>query len=124
MSFPIINFKVTQTEINDILKDVTENKLRGLEKFIGEAPAICDVEFERVTNHHQQGDIHRVEVNLEVNGKLFRSEATADSFEKAVDEVKAELDEELRRARGKEDTMLRKGGRKFKELLRWSHLGR
>lgn len=120
MSFPTINFKITQAEITDNLKDVTENKLRGLEKFIGEAPAICDVEFERVTNHHQQGNIHRVEVNLEVNGKLFRSEATSDSFEKAIDEVRAELDEEMRRARGKEETMLKKGGRRLKELLRWS----
>ena len=119
MSFPTINYKLTQAEVTEHLKSVTENKLRSLEKFIGEAPTICDVEFERVTNHHQQGDIHRVEVNLEVNGKLFRATATADSFEKAVDEVRAELDEEMRRARGKEDTMLKKGGRRFKELLRW-----
>jgi ribosomal subunit interface protein len=120
MSFPIINFKATQAEISDNLKDVTENKLRSLEKFIGAAPAICDVEFEKITNHHQQGNIHRVEVNLEVNGKLFRSEATSDSFEKAIDEVRSELDEELRRARGKKETMLKKGGRRLKELLRWS----
>lgn len=119
MSFPIINFKLTQTEITDNLKDVTESKLRTLEKFIGNAPAICDVEFERVTNHHQRGDIHRVEVNLEVNGKLFRAEATSESFEKAVDEVRSELDEELRRARGRQDTMLKKGGRRLKELIRW-----
>ncbi len=119
MSFPIINFKLTQTEITDNLKNVTENKLRTLEKFIGKAPSICDVEFERVTNHHQGGNIHRVEVNLEVNGKLFRSEATSDSFEKALDEVRSELDEELRRARGKEETLLKRGGRRFKELIRW-----
>ena len=121
MSFPIINFKLTQTEITENLKNVTENKLRSLDKFIGEAPAICDVEFERVTNHHQQGDIHRVEVNLEVNGKLFRAAATADSFEKAVDEVRSDLDEEMRRARGKEGTMLKKGGRRLKEWLRFGY---
>lgn len=119
MSFPTINFKLTQTEITDNLKSVTENKLRGLEKFIGAAPAICDVEFERITNHHQGGNIHRVEVNLEVNGKLFRAEATSESFEKAVDEVRADLDAEMRSARGKEETMFKKGGRRLKEWIRW-----
>ena len=119
MAFPSINFKSTQTEISDNLKQITENKLRGLEKFVGEAPCICDVEFERITNHHQQGDIHRVEVNLELNGKFYRAEATNESFEKSVDEVSSELEEMLRRVRGKEETLLKRGGRKFKNLLRW-----
>lgn len=119
MAFPSINFKITNAEIDDLLKEVTEGKLANLDKFVGDAPAICDVEFERVTNHHQQGNIHRVEINLEVNGKLFRAESTSESFEKAVDEVRAELEESMRRARSKEETLLKRGGRRIKELLRW-----
>lgn len=119
MAFPIINFKFTNTETDEKLQDLASNKFAALQKFIGEAPAICEVEFEKVTNHHQQGNIHRVEINLEVNGKLHRSEATTETFERSIDEVKAEIEEGLRRARGKEDTMLKKGGRKLKGLLRW-----
>lgn len=114
----MINFKITNAEVTDQLKAVAESKLATLDKFIGEAPAICDMEFEKIT-HHQQGDVHRVEVNLELNGKLFRVEASEETFEKAIDEVKAELEEGLRRARGKEDTLLRKGGRRLKQILRW-----
>lgn len=119
MAFPTINFKITQAEVTEALQDVMTAKLQTLDKFVGEAPALCDVEFEKVTNHRQQGNIHRVEVNLEINGKLFRAEATADSFEKAIDEVREELEASLRRARGREDTLLKKGGRRLKELLRF-----
>ena len=119
MAFSIINFKFTNTETDEKLQDLASNKFDALQKFIGGSPAICEVEFEKITNHHQQGDIHRVEINLEVNGKLHRSEATTETFERSIDEVKAEIEEGLRRARGKEDTMLKRGGRKLKGLLRW-----
>lgn len=118
MTFPTITFKQTNVTIDSHIPDLVEQKLLVLEKFIGEAPSLCEVEFERVT-HHQTGDVCRVEVNLEVNGKLYRAEATADSYEKAVDEVRDELDKELRRSRDKEDTLLRRGGRKLKEMLRF-----
>jgi len=115
----MINFKITNTEISDQLKDIAENKLSTLEKFIGDAPAICDLEFERITNHHQSGEIHRAEVNLEINGKLYRAEATADSFEKAIDDVRAELYNELQSQQGKKETLMKRGARKVKEMMRF-----
>jgi ribosomal subunit interface protein len=121
MSFPIINFKFTNTDTDQKLQDIASNKFSTLEKFIGEAPTICEVEFEKITNHRQQGNIHRAEINLEVNGKLYRAEATAETFERAIDEVRSEIDESLRRARGKEDTMLKKGGRRLKQILNWGN---
>lgn len=118
MAFPTINFKHTSTESSIGLQTLVEQKLATLEKFIGEAPTLCEVEFERVTNS-QSGNIFRVEVNLDVNGKFYRAEATMDSFEKAIDEVRDELDKEMRRSRDKEDTLLKRGGRKLKEMLRF-----
>lgn len=120
MSFPMINFKATNADVTDQLKSVAESKLAGLDKFVGDAPAICDVEFERITNHHQQGNIHRVEVNLEVNGKLYRAEATDETFEKAIDGVRSDLWHELQSSRGKRDALIKRGARKMKEMMRWS----
>jgi len=119
MSFPMINFKATNADVSDHLKDITENKLSTLEKFVGEAPAVCDVEFERITNHHQNGNIHRVEVNLELNGKLYRAEATEETFEKAIDEVRADLEHELHSRQGKRETMVLRGARRMKEMMRF-----
>lgn len=115
----MINFKATNTEVNDHLKDIAESKFATLEKLIGAAPAVCDLEFERVTNHHQQGNIHRVEINLEINGKLYRSEATAESFEKALDEVREGLYHELQSRQGKRDALLLRGARRMKDMMRF-----
>ena len=118
MTFPTITFKQTNVTIDDSLPNFVEQKLGALEKFIGDAPALCEVEFERVT-HQQNGDVCRAEVNLTVNGKLYRADATAETFEKAIDIVQHKLDTELRRARTKQETMLKRGGRKLKNLLRF-----
>ncbi len=114
----MINFKATNTEVSDNLKDLAESKLANLTKFIGDAPAICDVEFERITNHHN-GNIHRVEVNLEINGKLYRSEATNESFEKAIDEVRSDLYNELQSRQGKRETLVLRGARKVKQMMQF-----
>lgn len=118
MTLPSMKFKFTNTENSDGLQELVSSKFQLLEKHIGEAPSLCEVEFEKTT-HANSGSIYRIEVNLETNGRFFRAESTADSFENAVDEVLNEMDKELRRSNDKKDTMLKKGGRKLKEMLRF-----
>lgn len=119
MSFPMINFKITNAEVSDQLKTVTEHKLASLDKFIGDNPAICDVQFEKITNHHQQGRVYRVEINLEIGGQFYRAEATDENFEKAIDVVKGDIEHELQSARGKQETLWRQGARRIKNMMRF-----
>jgi len=120
MAFPIIQFKATNTEMNEELQDFTEKKLSSLEKFINdeETDLKCAVEFEKITAQ-QSGEVYRVEVNFFKEGTLFRAESTKDGFEKAVDEVRDELDKEMRRAHKKQATMVKRGGRAIKDMLRF-----
>ncbi len=120
MSFPNINFKITNAEVDENLKIIAENKLSTLSKFIGEAHSICDLEFEKITNHHNQGNIHRVEINLQINGDLHRTEATDETFEKALDKAKEELWNKLQSVQGKRETLFKRGARKIKEMMIWN----
>lgn len=114
----MIQFKATNTELEEALQNLVDQKFQSLEKYINDETDLkCEVEFEKETAH-QSGDVHRVEANLYKGGKLYRAEATEDSFEKAIDEVRDQLDKELRRANKKEDTMLKRGGRALKQMLR------
>lgn len=114
-----IQFKATNTELDPTLTSVVEHKFTSLEKFTGGVPEVlCEVEFEKETAQ-QSGRVFRVEANLTVKGKLFRAEATEESFEKAIDEVRNELDKELRRANDKHDTLIKKGGRAIKNMMRF-----
>lgn len=120
MSLPtIIKYKSTRVVVEDDLKDITDNKLSTLSKFISDDEGVtCEVEFEKVAARNN-GRIFRVEVNLEVAGSLYRAEATEESFERAIDEVREELDKEMRRANRKKESLFRRGGRKIKEMMRF-----
>lgn len=121
MSLPIINFKATNTELEEKLADLVTSKFSSLEKFIGDETDVkIDVEFEKVADH-QSGKVFRLETNLWLRGKLHRAEATEDSFEMAIDEVRDELEKELRRDNDKHMSLIKKGGRKIKEMLRFGN---
>ncbi|HEY0964760.1 MAG TPA: ribosome-associated translation inhibitor RaiA [Candidatus Paceibacterota bacterium] len=117
MAFTIINYKYNGMNEAKDLAEIMDQKMATLEKFIRDgAPVTCDVEFEKVTAQ-QQGRIFRVEANLTMNGELYRAEATEESFEKAIDVVRSELNQELRRVKEKKVTKYKKGGRTLKELI-------
>jgi ribosomal subunit interface protein len=117
MEFPIINFKYNNLKEAVALTDLVEQKMQSLTKFLKESQSItCDVEFEK-TAPHKAGPVHRVEVNLMVDGTLFRAESTDDSFEVAIDEVRSELDKELRRAKDKQIKLDKDAGRAAKEQM-------
>jgi ribosomal subunit interface protein len=117
MTFPIINYKFNDLDEAQALREIVEQKFSSLEKFLQRDNfGTCDVEFTKVPSH-QNGRIHNVGVNLMIEGTLYRAEATEESFEKAIDEVRAELDKELRRAKDKQVTMDKQSGREAKEQM-------
>ena len=113
----IVNFNYNNHEEAQELTDITEQKLDSLNKFISPDQAVlCDAEFDKVAAN-QKGAIFHFSVNLQIDGVLFRAEATEESFEAAVDEVRAELDKKLRRTKSKKDSLGKKAGRALKQLI-------
>lgn len=117
MKFPVINYNFNDIEEVRSLVDIVEQKFAVMEKYLhGSQSVLCDVEFNKI-NSNQNGEINRVEVNLMIDGELYRAEATKESFEKAIDEVKAGLDKELRRAKEKQTKLHKQAGRKVKKQM-------
>lgn len=119
MAFPIIQFKATNTVLEGEYQDLVEHKFASFERYVGQATDLkCEVEFEKI-GAQNSGPIFRVEANFYRDGTLFRAEATEDSFEKAIDEVRNELDKEMRRTLNKRETLLRRGSRAIKDMMRF-----
>lgn len=116
MAFPIINFKFNGLEEAQKLTDVVSSKLEPLDRYIKDRPASCRVEFEKVAPQNN-GNVHRVETNLTVDGELYRAEATEESFMAAIDEMRNELDKELRRDKSKKIDNSREAGRQAKDQM-------
>ena len=112
-----VNFNYNNHPEAQLLTNVTEQKLNSLKKFISaDASVICDAEFTKVAANNK-GAIFQFEVNLQVDGELYRAEAVEESFEAAVDVVRDELDKKLRRHKSKKDSLGKKAGRALKRLI-------
>lgn len=121
MSFPQISFKHTNTPVAYHVQEKVTQKFQSLAHHVADdTTARCEVEFEKVAPH-QTGPVYRVEANVWCSGVMYRAEKTADSFDKAIDGVRAEIDHELNRARTKKQSLWRKGARQIKNMMRFGN---
>jgi ribosomal subunit interface protein len=110
------NVKATNIELTQEISDYLDKRLQSIEKLIdlNDASAIFDVEVGKTTNHHQTGNIFRAEINLHIAGKQFRATAQAETILNAIDKTEKDIVKELRRAKGKKQRLLKKGGNAIK----------
>jgi len=90
----------TNMELTEAIKEHINGKIGGLDKFFDN---ILDarVDIGLTSKHHKKGDIYRAEVNLRVPGKLLRAEAVTDDLYKSINQVKDELQREIKRYKEK-----------------------
>lgn len=119
MTFPHINVKTTNFTMTPKLETLLDQKFAPIGKLLDDRnETLCEIELEKITDH-QSGKIHRVEVNLTVNGKLYRTDATEEQIEQAIDSARNELKNELQRAHGKQKSLVRRGGQALKDMMRF-----
>lgn len=114
-----IIIKTTNLDVTPSLNKYLEDKIGGLGKFLISSPsAEAFVEIARTTLHHKSGKVFRAEVNLKINGVKFRAEFEDDDMRTAIDKVRDELQQEIKKFKGKKSTLYKKGARLAKEKLR------
>lgn len=114
-----IIIKSTNLDLTPSLNQYIEDKIGGLDKFLTGSPsAEAYMEIARTTMHHKSGKVFRAEVNLKLNGVNFRAEFEDDDMRTAIDKVRDELQQEIKKFKGKKTTLYKKGARLAKEKLR------
>lgn len=113
-----ITIKGTNIELTDSIYQYTYKKIESLDKFTqnvgedaqrGNPPIECWAEVERTTRHHKTGDIFRAEAQIRLPGaSRVRAEAVSWDLHQAIDEVKDELQRQLKRYKGKMISQRRK----------------
>lgn len=101
-------------------EEYINNKVSLVEKFLdvnSEENVLVDFEVEK-SAHHKKGEVFRAEANLSVKGKFFRGESTEFDVRTAIDNVKDQLEKQIRRKKTRRFELFHKGGRIIKRLLR------
>ena len=116
-----IQFKGTNYELTAEENDLISRKVSSLKKYLGkdEKDILAYVSLGKHTEAHQHGDIWFAECKLDVEGKSFFARAQSDSLRSATDKMIGELSQELRVAKRKNQSFLRRGGATLKNMLKF-----
>ena len=116
-----INIKATNLELNLAIRDYLEKKLFDIQKLLNapDEAVLIEVELAKENRHHKQGeDMFRAEANLSAPGRQFYAVASSADLYASIDELKDILSGEIKARSEKRNTVLRRSGRRVKEMLR------
>jgi ribosomal subunit interface protein len=131
-----ITIKATNLKLTSALRNYVEEKIGGLERFIqgagfenksskkGKPPVEIWVEIGKTTHHHHKGKVFRAEGQMKIPGKSLRAESIKEDLHLAIDDVRSELQRELKNYLKKKGLRYRKTARRIKDLMRFSSLAR
>ncbi len=129
-----IHIQTKNIELSEDIAEYIKEKIGELDKFIsypedgkkegGRSPVEAWVEVGRTTFHHRKGDVYRAEVQLSIGGKSLRAESESEDLKTSITDVKDELQREVKKFKGKKDTIERRSKRIIKKLRNISPLAR
>ena len=116
-----ISIKATGIELTDALRDYVNEKVGSLEKFLSfdESAVMAAVEIGKTSNHHKLGDFFRAEINLNIPGGSLRTEAEESDLYAGIDVAKDKMAQEIREMNRRKNTLVKRGGRLLKRILRF-----
>lgn len=122
-----ININTKNLTLTTAIEEYIYNKIGSLDKFIlsilrEKSVSQAWVEISKTTQHHKKGDYFETDVNLKIAGKDFRAESRSFDIRISIDEVRNELQDQLKSYRGKKFSKYLRGARLFKHLNKFSPL--
>lgn len=113
-----IKYKISDGINESEARAYVEKKLSMLNKFISSPKeSHWNVRLSREESSHT-AHVFTAEATLQAPSKNFGATARGESLYAAVDELKDELKKKITRHKDKRDSMLRRGGRAAKRMLR------
>lgn len=118
-----INIRAKNLEITAAINDYVVKRVSSVEKLLGHSKEIIEaaefnVELERTTAHHKEGEVFQAEVVARVNGQNFTVKSQKEDLYQAIDNVKDELLRVVESKKEKKISFVRRGGAKLKQMLR------
>ena len=109
--------KTINMDLTDSLREYVEKRVSVFEKFSkGESSAY--VEVGKTTNHHKSGDVYKAEINLTLDGKVYRSKIETTDLYAAIDEAKDDLFVSVTSQKDRDQTLWKRGARSVKKMLK------
>ncbi len=105
-------------ESTEAIENYLDKRLKNLDKLVRDDGAHATVELGKTTEHHKQGDVFRAEIHLHTKGKEFYIAVEKDDLYSAIDEMRDAITLEIKKFKGKSETIFRRSARTVKDIMR------
>lgn len=110
-------------DLTNKLEEYIQEKVESFDKILGEEKEgeerRCDFRIGKNSESHKNGKIYFAEARVETPGKSYGAKANGETIYEAIDALKDDILTKIRRKKDRKDSLIRKGGRKIKELLKF-----
>ncbi len=117
-----INFTNTHSveNIEPEISALAEKKVRALKKYLRKGSAVSQVyvEFGKVSEAHQKGNIWRTQINLDHDGRRYHADATRETIQESIGTSVRELEHELQKAKQQRENIIKRGGAALKSIMK------
>ena len=115
-----ITIKAAKYPLTPETEALLEEKLAAPLRLLGEKgdSALLEIEVEEAPPEGRSSEPCRLVARLAIDGKVFYAEAVKPTPEIAADRVRDDLEAEIRRVRGRSQTLYKRGGAAIKRMLR------
>lgn len=117
-----ISIKTSDAKINiQASRHVVEEKLAPIGRLLGgdEAQALLEVDLESAPAEGRSAEPVRLAATLSFGGHVLHAEEVKPTPESASDRVRNTLEAEIRRVRGKEKSVWKRGAGRVKQMMRF-----
>lgn len=119
------NIKATAIELTPAIADYIKSKVSHLDKLTSNYDdVLVEIEVGKITNHHKNGEVMFAEINLKLEGKLFRRVINDNDLYAAIDQSKDKIELDIASYLKKKNRLLRRGGRAIKNFVKGFYPGR
>ncbi|HRH30866.1 MAG TPA: ribosome-associated translation inhibitor RaiA [Candidatus Paceibacterota bacterium] len=115
-----LQIKGTGMEVTPEIKNYITNKLETAGRMMDtpESEALFQVEVGMDTKRHKNGEIYRAECNARSAGKKIRSVSQKDDMYAAIDDMKDDVERQLKELKDRKEGLFRRGARSVKKMLK------
>ena len=118
-----INLQGKGIELTESIKDYVLKRVTNLEKLFSKIEArngkvAVNFEVVKTTNHHKAGEIFRASCAINIDGINFYGSSDHEDLYSAIDEVKENLFNEIRKNKDRKQTLFKRGAASVKKMLK------
>lgn len=104
-------------ELTSSIKEYIEKRTETLEKlFLNDAELY--IEVGKTSMHHKKGDYYKAEINIQIGENKFFAESEKENLYSAVDAVKDEIANLIKRSKAKKQTLFKRGAKSVKKMIK------